>query len=303
MRFFKYALFMLLLCITTSLAFTDDKAIITVLDFKTDSFSKQEMTSIISLLSSALFKTGKFTVIDVTERDNLLKELEFSVSDCSDESCQLEIGKMLAAEMIVVGSLSQVGSKTILTSKILETGTGRTLHTADGIYDDVDLLVDDIFGFAQELAGLEREEGSGDDADAEVVDDDTGGGEVKEVKPLFKRPLFIAGIVAAGVGGYLLYDAFIFNQGPVSDAWEDYDNAGSGDDFDVLYDYYEGKRMEFMQKLMLGGAVTGVGVALAAVSVSIHTRAKAKAERPSKMSFAGYTDYAGRPGLSLIYRY
>ena len=293
-RFSECLLLALLLLAVTSITFAEDKSIITVLDFKTDSFSRQEMTSIISLLSSALFKTDKYTVIDVTERDNLLKELEFSVSDCSDEDCQLEIGKMLAAEMIVVGSLSMVGSKTILTAKILATGTGRTLSTADGIYKDVDELVDDIFDFAKDLAGMDREE----IVEPNVIDDTP-----VTIKPIYKRPFFITGIIATGVGSYLLYDAFTFYQGPVNDAWVAYDSAGSGDDFDTLYDFYEGKRMEFVQKLSIGGGVTGVGIALTAISISIHSRAKVKTQKPTKLGFSGYNDYRGRPGIFLNYSY
>lgn len=295
LRLCKCLLLVVLLTALASAAFADDKAIITVLDFKTDSFSKQEMISIISLLSSALFKTGKYTVIDVTERDNLLKELEFSMSDCSDESCQLEIGKMLAAEMIVVGSLSQVGSKTILTAKILATGTGRTLSTADGIYPDVDNLVDDIFPFARELAGLEREE--------KIDEKDETEDSSKEIKPIYKRPFFIVGIIGTGVGGYLLYDSISFFQGTVTDARTEYEDAGSGADFDILYGTYEEKQQEFIQKLIISGTVTSVGIALTAISISLHTRAKAKLQNPAKLGFSGYLNSYGRPIVSIMYKY
>ena len=56
------------------------KPIITVLDFKTEALSQTEMKTVLSLLSSALFNTGKYTVIDVTQRESLLKEIEFSSS-------------------------------------------------------------------------------------------------------------------------------------------------------------------------------------------------------------------------------
>ena len=109
--------------------------------------------------------------------------------------------------------------------------------------------------------------------------------------------------MATGVGGYLLYDAYSFYQGPVTDAWDAYDNAQSGDDFDGLYDYYEGKRMEFIQKLTIGGAVTGAGIALAAVSISVHTRAKVHAQQPVKMRFSGYQNPSGIKGFMLYYSY
>jgi hypothetical protein len=115
------------------------------------------MRSIISLLSSALFQTQKFTVIDVSERERLLQELEFSMSDCTDESCLLEVGRMLSAEGIVVGNLGKVGNRYILSAKLLETETAKTLNTADGFYDDLDALVDDIYILANKLAGVEGE--------------------------------------------------------------------------------------------------------------------------------------------------
>jgi branched-chain amino acid transport system substrate-binding protein len=127
--------------------------IITVLDFKTNNISASDMRSIISLLSSALFKTGRFRVIDVTQRDTLLQELEFSMSGCTDESCQLKIGKMLSAEQIIVGDIAKVGSRYMLSSKMLQTETAGTLASADGIYPTMDALVDDLYTIASTLAG------------------------------------------------------------------------------------------------------------------------------------------------------
>jgi len=129
--------------------------IITVLDFKTNNIAASDMRSIISLLSSALFKTGRFRVIDVTQRDTLLKELEFSMSGCTDESCQLKIGKMLSAEQIVVGDIAKVGSRYMLSAKMLQTETAGTLASADGIYPTIDALVDDLYTIASTLAGGE----------------------------------------------------------------------------------------------------------------------------------------------------
>lgn len=146
-------------------AFTQDKPIITVLDFSTDGVSENEMKSIISLLSSTLFQTQQFTVIDVSERERLLQELEFSMSDCTDESCLLEVGRMLSAEGIVVGNLGKVGNRYILSTKLLETETAKTLNTADGFCDNLDTLVDDIYLLANKLAGApgEGEEIAGQD--------------------------------------------------------------------------------------------------------------------------------------------
>lgn len=128
--------------------------IITVLDFNVSGISVQEMKGVIGYLSSALFRTGKYNVIDVTKRDALLKELEFSLSDCTDQSCQLKIGRMLSAAMIVVGDITKLGSRYLLSARMLETETANTICTADGKYAHIDELVDDLTDFGKRLAGM-----------------------------------------------------------------------------------------------------------------------------------------------------
>lgn len=145
----------LILVLLAVAAASQDIPTIAVLDFRTNNISASDMRSISSLLSSALFKTGRFRVIDVTQRDTLLKELEFSVSGCTDESCQLQIGKMLSAEQIVVGDIAKVGTRYMLSSKMLRTETAGTLASADGIYATMDALVDDLYAIASTLAGTD----------------------------------------------------------------------------------------------------------------------------------------------------
>ena len=130
------------------------KPVITVLDFRTSGVSQSEMKSIISLISNTLFKTAKFTVIEVAQREATLKEIEFSMSDCVDETCQLQLGKQLSAELIVVGSIDKIGGSLVLASKVLETQSGRTASVADGMYRDLEELVRNIGNFGRELAGL-----------------------------------------------------------------------------------------------------------------------------------------------------
>ena len=100
--------FLLFACAIVS---AQEKPTITVLDFQINNVSQGDMRSIISLLTSALSQSGQYRVIDVSQRETILKELEFSASDCTDEACQLEIGRLLSAEMIGVGNLGKVGSR------------------------------------------------------------------------------------------------------------------------------------------------------------------------------------------------
>ena len=126
--------------------------IITVLDFVSEDVSRSEVRLVVSMLSTSIYKMGRFKVIDISQRDNMMKELAFSISGCSDESCQLELGRMLAAELIVVGHLGKLGTRYVLSSKILETSTGATFGAEDGVYSNIDSLVDNLDSFVRSLA-------------------------------------------------------------------------------------------------------------------------------------------------------
>ena len=93
------------------------------------------------------------------------------MSGCSDDSCALEIGKMLSAELIVVGNLSRVGSRYLMSVKMLDTETSRTMGTANGKFNDLDELIDGLEPIAFSLAGEEKTYQTVEAADA-----------VKEVK-------------------------------------------------------------------------------------------------------------------------
>ena len=257
----------LFLLIVTCLvpAFTqEDKPIITVLDFTVDEVSEAEMRSIINVLSSSLFNTDLFTVIDVSQRDNVLKEMEFSMSGCSDESCMLEIGKMLSAEGIVIGSIGRVGSKYVLSAKMLETETAKTLSAADGIYQDLDELLEDISSLVSKL--------SRPYTGTAVVTEEPQ----KEAPGTVNIPAIATlagGIAATGTGAYFLAVSLplIFDYLNAGKAYEE-GSAAAGDDLEALYDTWETAQQVATEgnanrNFILGASLAGAGIALSSVSI------------------------------------
>ena len=151
----KKIFILLPLLFSSLLVSAEDKMMLTVLDFRTEGVSESEMNSMVSLLSSALFKTGKYTVIDSAERNSILSEIEFSMSACTTDECMIEIGKLLSAELIVTGNIGRLGTKYVISARIIETETSRTMNTVDGIYESMDDLVGNITPLAFNLAEVE----------------------------------------------------------------------------------------------------------------------------------------------------
>ncbi len=126
-----------------AICFAQDKPVITVLDFTASGIARQEVVVFIDYVTSHIVNTGDYRVIDRMQREALLKEIEFSQADCSDENCQLEIGKQLSANQIIVGSIGQVGTRYLLNMKLIDVQTGETLQTGSEKYATMDKMIDD----------------------------------------------------------------------------------------------------------------------------------------------------------------
>ena len=258
----KQVLCILVALATVFAAAAADRQSLAVLDFAKEGVSDQEMRSILSLLVSSLFRTKQYDVIDVAQRDALLKEIEFSASDCTDQSCQIEMGKMLSAEYIVVGSLGKVGSNWILSAKLLETDSARTASTADGVYKSLDALVNGIPNLVRQLTAVEGQAAAPRQRAQRAP---------VNLRPVFGVSLAAVGVGALGVGGYFLYTAYRQNSDVVIPARDEYLNrqVATEAEFAALYDTYVSAYRVFSGKLWPGigmvaggAAATGVGVAL-----------------------------------------
>lgn len=129
--------------------------IITVMDFSGSGVSQGELSLFSDYITSHIVETGQYVVVDRLQRQTLLSELEFSLSDCTDERCQLEAGRLLAAGSIVVGSLGRFGDRFLLNVKQIEVETGQTLGAVSRTYESLDTLLEDSRALTYRLLGVE----------------------------------------------------------------------------------------------------------------------------------------------------
>lgn len=150
-------LFLIVFVVHVSAEANAAEAIVAVLDFEVSGISVSEAKIIVDYLSARVLETGQFRVIDRSQREAILDEIEFSRSDCVDTSCQLEIGKLLSANMIITGSIGLVGTKYILNIKLLRVETGEAIHSASSKYDSLDDLLEDAAFLVAALLPLKEE--------------------------------------------------------------------------------------------------------------------------------------------------
>jgi Ca2+-binding EF-hand superfamily protein len=81
-------------------------------------------------IENAFVNVGKVRVVDRQNIDKIVKEYEFQQSDLTDEATAVKIGKLSGADIIVIGSISYVGSKYYLNIKLIAVETGEIIGSS-----------------------------------------------------------------------------------------------------------------------------------------------------------------------------
>lgn len=217
---------------------------VAILDFAVSDVSRQEMILYLDYLSTYINNTKAFRLIDRSQRDAILAEQGFSLADCTDENCQLEVGRLLVAEYLIVGSIGKVGSRYLLNLKYINVSTGEAEKTASYKYNSLDDLVDASEQVAVDFAGengtaLESSqiEDTATEAAVEPNREDSPGTEVidEPSQPVYKRFSVEVAIGAFGLlpeGG----DLNLFFAGTLDFSYNLFRNLGLG----TFYGYPSG---------------------------------------------------------------
>ena len=116
--------------------------------------SSSEAQGLTALLETGLVNTEVFEVVEQSQISEILEAQEHSISDCTDEGCAVEFGKLLAAEQIILGTVSRLGSTYVINAKVIDVRTGRNLKAAKVDASSLEELTREVDLLAYKLAGL-----------------------------------------------------------------------------------------------------------------------------------------------------
>lgn len=117
-----------------------EKPLIAVLPFQAIEVSASTAQIIATLFETNLVNTDAYTVLSQNERQQILDAQEEAVSDCTDEACAVEIGKLLAAEQIIMGTVAALGKKLIINAKIIDVESSKTLAAGNQSANSIEEL-------------------------------------------------------------------------------------------------------------------------------------------------------------------
>ncbi|MBI4979172.1 MAG: hypothetical protein HZC28_16950 [Spirochaetes bacterium] len=143
-----------------SLNAAGDRMRIAVMDLTPQiGYSAAEAAQVSVLLRSRIIAERMFEVVERSQINTILQEAEFQSTGCTDNSCAVEIGKILSVNRMAVGTVGVFYSKIMISVRIVEVESGKIILSEDmfttesSIFDDITALAKKISATARSLRG------------------------------------------------------------------------------------------------------------------------------------------------------
>jgi hypothetical protein len=133
---------------------SDQKVTTALINLKAGNGVNDGESEIISdRLRSELFKTGKVTIMERDQMQEILKEQGFQQSGaCTDEACLVEMGQMLGVKHLVVGSLGKLGSMFMVNVRAIDVQTSKVINVVSvDVKGEIEDLVNKLPYIASQL--------------------------------------------------------------------------------------------------------------------------------------------------------
>ena len=102
---------------------------IAIIDFEGIGVTEDEAKVLTHRLTSELINLEVYQVVERTKMKSLLDEQKFQYSGCVSIKCAVQIGMMIGAKYMVVGSISKLGSSLSIDSRLLNVETSEAYYS------------------------------------------------------------------------------------------------------------------------------------------------------------------------------
>jgi TolB-like protein len=219
-RLSKPALYFILCILAASFTSSAQKSI-ALADLAAQGVDPSASSIISDRLRNDLFATGRFTVIERSQMEQILNEQGFQQKGCTSDACAVEVGQLLGVQYIALGSVGLLGKTYTINVRMIDVRTGKIIRTAaeDCKCEIDDLLKKSVPKIARQLSQSELEtkpesprpetsqkvdQGKTGPVKTEPVVLQSSGSTGKSAKNRLV-PRILAGILAVGAAGAGLY--------------------------------------------------------------------------------------------------
>jgi|GEM_PF-2417468 len=143
-----------------------EKMRLAVMEFKADGVPRSQALRISELIRTAIINTGNYTVLERTQMDMILREQGFQQAGIFDDRSAARVGKILATQKILVGTVMKLGNSIVISGRIVDVEKGSADKGANEEAASEDDLLHSVTAFCEKLTG------TGSDSDSSSMSSD-----------------------------------------------------------------------------------------------------------------------------------
>lgn len=124
-----FFIFLVLLVTTNLSAQSSGNINLAVMNLEAPDVPASAQQALSDRLRAELFNTGRFSVMERNQMQELLKEQGFQQSGCTSDECVVEAGRLLGVDRMIAGSVGKVGTIYTVSLRMIDIETGRIMLT------------------------------------------------------------------------------------------------------------------------------------------------------------------------------
>jgi TolB-like protein len=118
----------------------DVRPTVAILDFESVGSEEHLGKAVAEIMRTELIGTRQFRVVERSQINKALSEQQFQTSGVINENTAVEIGKLLGADLIIIGSVVKIGTSYTINSRMLDIKTGEATLGKNVTGNDLNLL-------------------------------------------------------------------------------------------------------------------------------------------------------------------
>jgi TolB-like protein len=137
-------------------SYADAEPTIAVLDFESIGTEEHLGKAVAEIMRTELIGTNKFRVVERAQINKALSEQQLQKSGIIDDKSAVEIGKLIGADLIIVGSVVKIGAAYTINSRMIDVRTGEAKLGRNVSGNDLNLLTSLSHELIENLFGVQK---------------------------------------------------------------------------------------------------------------------------------------------------
>lgn len=123
-----------------------------VMDFQAKGVSSDVAKNVSELVRAELINSGRYLIIERSQMNQILKEQGIQQTGCTDISCAVQVGQILSANKILIGSIMKIGKNYVISGRIVDVEKGIGEKAASESTVSIDDIVNASRAFSEKIS-------------------------------------------------------------------------------------------------------------------------------------------------------